>query len=79
MSPPPPPRMGCQEFLKKRIVKTKLFEDWTTWLEEENEVAAEKWQQRRFTENLLRKGITLGGQGRMQYIGIGLRSDRETV
>lgn len=61
------------------VVKTKLFEDWTTWLEEENEVAAEKWQQRRFTENLLRKGITLGGQGRMQYIGIGLRSDRETV
>jgi len=61
------------------VVKTKLLDDWTAWLEQENEVAAEKWPKRRFTENLLRKGITLGGQGRMQYIGIGLRSDRETV
>jgi hypothetical protein len=55
------------------------LDDWTAWLEQENEVAAEKWPKRRFTENLIRKGITLGGQGRMQYIGIGLRSDRETV
>ena len=61
------------------VVKTRLLDDWTAWLEQENEVAAEKWPKRRFTENLLRKGITLGGQGRMQYIGIGLRSDRETV
>ena len=59
------------------VVKTKLFEDWTEWLTLENDKGAATWSQRRFTENLLRKGVTLGGMGRMQYIGIGLRSPRE--
>jgi putative DNA primase/helicase len=59
------------------IVKHKLFSAWQEWTEHESEKAASNWSQRRFTEQLKRKNIELGGMGRMLYIGITLRSDRE--
>lgn len=58
-------------------VKHKVFDEWQKWCEEETEKAAHGWSQRRFTEQLKRKGIELGGMGRMMYIGIGLKSPRE--
>ena len=61
------------------VVKSKLFEDWQAWTQRENEKAAHSWRPRNLTEKLIRKGVTLGGMGRMQYMGIGLRSDREEI
>lgn len=57
-------------------VKHKVFDEWQKWCEEETEKAAHGWSQRRFTEQLKRKGIDLGGMGRMMYIGIGLKTPR---
>jgi putative DNA primase/helicase len=56
--------------------KHKVFEAWQQWTDEESEKSANGWSQRRFTEQLKRKGVELGGMGRMFYVGIGLRSDR---
>lgn len=69
----------CVMAKEATVVKSKLFEDWQAWTEQESEKAAHNWSQRAFTEKLTRKGVTLGGMGRMQYIGIGLRSDREEI
>lgn len=60
-----------------QILKHKLLEAWQEWTERESEKAANGWSQRRFTEQVLRKGITLGGMGRMFYQGIALRTDRD--
>jgi putative DNA primase/helicase len=57
-------------------VKHKLFAAWQEWTEQESEKAANGWSQRRFTEQLKRKGVELGGMGRMLYLGIALRTDR---
>jgi len=56
--------------------KHKVFEAWQQWTDEESEKSANGWSQRRFTEQLKRKGVELGGMGRMFYVGIGFRSDR---
>jgi putative DNA primase/helicase len=56
--------------------KHKVFEAWQRWTDEESEKSANGWSQRRFTEQLKRKGVELGGMGRMFYVGIGLRTDR---
>ena len=56
--------------------KHKVFDAWQQWTDEESEKSANGWSQRRFTEQLKRKGVELGGMGRMFYVGIGLRSDR---
>jgi putative DNA primase/helicase len=55
-------------------LKHRVYEEWQRWTESENEKAAHAWSQRRFTEQLLRKGFAIGGQGRMFYEGIGLVS-----
>jgi len=59
-----------------QVLKHKLLEAWQEWTERESEKAANGWSQRRFTEQIVRKGMTLGGQGRMFYLGIALRTDR---
>ena len=56
--------------------KHKVFDAWQQWTDEESEKSANGWSQRRFTEQLKRKGVELGGMGRMFYVGIGFRSDR---
>jgi len=53
-------------------LKHRIYEEWQRWTESENEKAAHAWSQRRFTEQLQRKGFAIGGQGRMFYEGIGL-------
>jgi len=60
-----------------QVLKHKLLEAWQEWTERESEKAANGWSQRRFTEQIVRKGMTLGGQGRMFYLGIALRTDRD--
>ena len=59
-----------------QVLKHHLFDAWQRWTERESEKAANGWSQRRFTEQIVRKGVALGGQGRMFYQKIALRSDR---
>lgn len=66
----------CVMMPSASTVKHIIFDAWQKWCEEEAEKGAGAWSQRRFTEQLKRKGIELGGMGRMMYLGIGLKSDR---
>jgi putative DNA primase/helicase len=62
----------CVVRTESRGEKHAVYEEWQRWTEDENELGANKWPQRRFTEAIKRKGFELGGQGRRFYMGIGL-------